>query len=216
MNSDSQNDASTPAGQGAALPKSSSRRRLLQAGLSASPVVLSVASRPVFAGVAAADCRSPSAFASFTANPATSGAPTKQCIGSGPVATAASLQALGKTVTQLSTAATMRFSTGVSYRVLLPTLPTATKTNTPSIGEVLRYGTGMTGSDILAKNIAVAKLNLALGYIPGGVVTDATLQLMWNSSGTGGNYTGNGFVWTQAQLNTWLSKLYSGLPYAGS
>ena len=69
--------------------------------IGASPVVLSFISRPVIAAPGSRDCRAPSAFASFTANPLTSRSPASQCLGSDPTSLADSLQALGTTPTPL-------------------------------------------------------------------------------------------------------------------
>lgn len=233
MQTDKRNDITTAAEPaGVAVPKSPSRRRLLQAGIGASPVVLSVMSRPVLATNTAVDpCRSPSALASFDINAATSRAVVQSCSNSVGPNTLKLAILPGSPSGAYFDAGNLIF---LGYTVAVPDAPkpgaaraagnapikaaalTTAKEN-PTLREVLLYGPSTNAVQILALNIAAARINVAVKATPTSVITDAELQAMWQSAGNatglgmGGSYPVRGTKgWDAAALNRWLAQTWPG------
>ena len=164
MNSDKQIDPSGVPDAGPAAPRSASRRRLLQAGLGASPAVLTFVSRPV---VAAGACASASATIS-AGSPGRAGVVVNQCAGAGPVTWAA-------TANSDMTAKTTTFSSNVgTYVASVDTTTTdkkgVTKTSTavyndPTVAQVL-LSSGTTPKDVLARSMAAAYMNWSTNKVP--------------------------------------------------
>jgi hypothetical protein len=217
MESDKKIDSIDTQGQASAVPKSNSRRRLLQAGIGASPVVLSIVSQPVRAALAPGGvCRSASSFASFnanTTNTALSSNPVGTCAGIGP----ASWKSLSETAWTgapgaLAIRSNLFVSTGTSYSVTNTAVTPNVVIASPTIFEVVKYGTGTSDRDVLARNIAASYLNLAGGLVPTTVILSATqLASMWFAAQSpGGTYAVSaGLNWNAAQLNVWLQSTFN-------
>lgn len=161
-----------------------SRRRLIRAGLVSAPVLMTLVSRPVHA----ADCKSASATVSANA----SGKPLV-CGGDGPVTwLAAPTWPVPKLTALLST-----------YLPDAP-LPTGLPPN-PTLLQVLQ-STGTSATDVLARNIVAALLNVLSGKNPSQVVTQSMLNTI---IGAGGNFNPSpGVPWNTAQTNAWLVTLF--------
>lgn len=195
MNSDKRMDPSGAPDSVPAAPSSASRRRLLQAGLGASPVVLTFVSRPVVAG---GTCQSASASIS-AGSPGRRGVVVTQCAGLGPVAW----------TTTSDTAKADSFSTIGSYSMKSGTFTLSS----PSIAQVLA-STGTAPGDVLARSMAAAYLNLKSGRVPSTIVTQNLLVTMWSAVTTGSLYytpiAGNSTHWYAADICTWLAKTWQG------
>lgn len=172
MDTDKKLDSSAAAGPSLMAPKSSSRRRLLQAGLSASPAILTIISEPVRAG--ASTCRSASAFASVAAAQhagiTLSRSPVQTCTGLKPASWAVNFSATPSlwpagTTTQLFSGI---FSPGVS----VGTNPS------PTLKQVL--DSAVTSLEIeKAQYFVAAYLNFKTGLTPGVWITLGDLQTAW-------------------------------------
>jgi hypothetical protein len=215
MESDKKIDSIDTQGQASAAPKSNSRRRLLQAGIGASPVVLSVVSQPVRAAIAPGGvCRSASSFASFnanTTNTALSSNPVGTCTGIGPAGWK-DLPLLGWPAGATAIRNNPFVSSGTSYSVTDTSVTPNVVIGSPSILQVVKYGTGTSDRDVLARNIAASYLNLAGGYVPTTVILSATqLESRWFAAQSpGGTYAVSaGLNWNAAQLNVWLQSTFN-------
>jgi len=226
MQTDKTSDITTAAEQaGVAAPKSSSRRRLLQAGIGASPVLLTVMSRPVLAfGVDVPPCRSPSALASFQANALTSRAPGSVCIdnmGPAGMKRAYDNSATTSTPPYLANFGGQPF-VGL-YTMLVPSsetraLPlrsTWTNTDSPTLRQVIRFAAGTGERDLLARNVAAAELNRLGGVTPKEVLSAQNLSDIWATVGSvgGANYPVPGVPgggWNIIQVNAYLRSTWFG------
>ena len=210
MNRDQKIDTTSQSGQASSAPRSTSRRRLLQAGVSASPVVLSFVSQPVRAISGQKTCRSASSFASFSpTNVATSHNPTATCTGNGPVTWKSVDVNFMAPVVQA--AALKDFAVGTSYTVVDPAFPTVNITN-PKVWQVLKYGNvNGTEREKLAMNVAASYLNVAGGSTPPEVMDAAKLANIWAlCQASGGLYpvTSSGPNWDAAAANVWLTSTF--------
>ena len=195
MDSDKQMDPSGVPDSGPAAPRSASRRRLLQAGLGASPVVLTFVSRPV---VGADACKSPSSDMS-------AGSPGRtvvviQCAGVGPVTWDATKSTAVKSTT---------FSSVIgSYTAQVGSHPYSD----PTIAQVLQT-TGTDAKSVLARNMAAAYLNWDAKTVPAAIVTPTQLSLMWTAATSGSGYVpiaGSTTTWDAAAISNWLAKTWPG------
>ena len=201
-----EHDAS-PEGQPPPAPGSTSaapvsrRGMLLRAGLKASPVLMTLASRPVMA----ATCQTASAVAS-AGSPGRVVAPVAACNGIGP----ATLQSSWTTAAPTSSASAASPSTtftsvfpGISIRK-----PGAT------FSEVLRDAKGNIGGTTsqqnLAKNLVAAYANYLSGATDPGVLPLNVMQRAW-STGYNSQFlvAGSATKWTPDQINAWLTKMFA-------
>ncbi len=162
-----------------------SRRRLIRAGLVSAPVLMTLVSRPVHA----VDCKSASATVSANAS-----GKALSCLGDGPVTwrDAASWGVVDKATALLST-----------YLPSAP-VPTGLPPN-PTLLQVLQSTSGL-ATDVLARNVVAALLNVLSGKNPSQVVTQAMLNTI---IGAGGNFNPSpGVPWNTAQTNAWLVTLF--------
>jgi len=151
------------------------RRRLLRGGLSAAPVILTVASRPVMAAGAAGRCTTASAFASINASrPST----TTVCGGHGPdywkdptcyPHWPPSCVPIGQNATTFDSY--FGSSGGYPGRTLL---------------QVLAMTGG--GKDAVARHCVAALLNASKGLTPANVLSVTTVKSVWHSFVTRGYY----------------------------
>lgn len=161
-----------------------SRRRLIRAGLASAPVLMTLVSRPVHA----VDCKSASATVSANAS-----GKALSCLGDGPVTwQAAATWPVPKATALLST-----------YLPSAP-VPTGLPPN-PTLLQVLQSTSGL-ATDVLARNVVAALLNVLSGKNPSQVVTQAMLNTI---IGAGGNFNPSpGVPWNTAQTNAWLVTLF--------
>jgi hypothetical protein len=194
MDTDQKPDSSEASGTRLVAPKSTSRRRLLQAGLGASPAILTLISEPVRAfGANTSVCRSASAFASVAAAQhagiTLSHSPVQSCVGLKPGSWATNYPNWPTgTASQLFSGV---FSPGVSVG-----------TNTsPSLKQVL----DSTDSTLeMARYFVAAYLNFMSGYTPGVWVVVGDLQAVWPKA-VAGVYTpvtgGTPWIWYNPDPN---------------
>lgn len=196
MDTDNQMDPSGVPESVPAAPRSASRRRLLQAGLGASPAVLTFVSRPV---VAAGACQSPSADLS-------AGSPGRtvvvvQCAGIGPTTW---------TTTKFTATAT---STTFSSVIGSYTAQVGSHTySDPTLAQVLQT-TGTDAKSVLARSMAAAYLNWNAKTVPAAIVTPTQLALMWTAATSGSGYVpiaGGTTTWDAAAISNWLAKTWPG------
>jgi hypothetical protein len=160
-------------------PSNPTRRRWLQAGLSAPPVVMTVVSRPVLG--ATQFCVPPSAYVSLpTSTPGMYG----DCSGNGPD--------------------TWKDANGWPQQY-----PQSRKFNrdfSPPLDDNPTYLQMLSGDNDVAKYIVAAKLNLVAGLVPEGVLSAATLQHIWGEYATSGGFkpTTSGATWGPAEIVDYL------------
>jgi hypothetical protein len=211
MDSDKKPDSSEASGHGLAVPKSTSRRRLLQAGLGASPVLLTVVSEPVraFVTVNSVTCSSASAFASISAAGAAGvSANTRQvCTGRGPVSwstTSVSGWPAGTFAVSGKTAVPELFG-----QVFSPGVKVGENAS-PTLKDVVAASASSSRTLSLARYFAAAYLNFKQGYTPPQVVTDIQLKAMWPKA-VAGTYTPvtGGQPWSDTDLINWFKQSMS-------
>ncbi len=201
MHTDQTPDISKVAGQHLQAPKSSSRRRLLQAGLGAAPAILTIVSEPVraFGTASAVPCRSASAFASVAAAMlagGTTSANTQQtCMGEGP--------ASWNVASTWPVAKTTLFSTVLGSFTLRGNV-------SPTLSDILNAPAPYTATEILARSFVAAYLNTqGTPKTPLVVVTALQLQAMWPQAVAGSFVPTPGTpAWTMDQVNTWLLQTF--------
>jgi len=167
-----------------------SRRRLLRAGLGAAPVLMTVASRPVFAGGSGSKvCKAPSSFVSINASVH---GKTQYCDGRTPgywKNHTSSWPHPYETTTKFDTV--FGSASGYPNKTLL---------------YVLDLGGG--GKEELARHIVAALLNAAKGWTP--VLTVAMVIDIWQSWATLGYYEPTaGIHWDSAQITNYLKTTMS-------
>lgn len=206
MNTEKKAAAPLATGPNLAAPTSSSRRRLLQAGLGASPAILTIVSQPVRAG----QCRSASAFASvsaaFAANGTTSAAPLQTCTGLSP--TSWNTTATWPTTAPKNTLFSSVFSG--SYSLQVKKGAAVVVISSPTFSEILASPSAGGGAySDLARNMVAAYLNFKSLKTPAEVVTGVQLQAMWTAA-RNGSYrpTAGGALWTTADVNNWLTQTF--------
>jgi hypothetical protein len=216
MQSDQKPDLSPLPEVGLAAPKSTSRRRLLKAGLGVSPVVLTFVSQPVPASFTTVTCRAASAFASvqaaLAAGVGTSANTAQLCSGNLP----SSWKGLSRPYWPGGSATADLLFTSLFGPYTVTTIGTATvpavTTDAPTLFQVL-CGAGTTARDVLARNIVAAYLNLQQGLVPATVVSSTQLQSMWLTAGNTvpSPYLVNGLSggWSLAQVNQFLAHTFS-------
>ncbi len=211
MDSDKKPDLSEASGPGLAVPKSSSRRRLLQAGLGASPALLTVVSEPVraYVSITSVTCSSASAFASISAAGAAGvSANTRQaCTGRGPVSwstTSVSSWPVGTFAVSGKTAVPELFSQVFSPGV------TINSNATPTLKDVVAASSSSSRTIGLARYFAAAYLNFKQGYTPPQVVTDVQLKAMWPQA-VAGTYkpSTSAQTWSDTDLINWFKQTLS-------
>jgi hypothetical protein len=191
-------------------PLSATRRRWLQAGLSAPPVMMTLLSRPV---LAAQQCVAPSAFVSLGASgPGTQG----QCTGNGPLYWQTNLGSWTATGycpgSPGCTPATPFYREGGNGGVFYKPSP-ATYFNGQSLLDVLKNSqTG--GAYDVGRYLVAALLNSAASYVPASVLPKAAILDMWREYAmTGyGHFTPSaGAQWSGAEIVDYLkSTMISG------
>lgn len=213
MDTDKKADPSEAAGPSPAAPTSSSRRRLLQAGLGASPVLLTIVSEPVraFTRTQSIPCRSASAFASIAAaahaNVTTSANTQQSCSGLGP--------ASWNTLSTWPVAKTTLFSSVFSgaYSLRVKSGNSSITNASPTFSDILSNppaNTTYSDSENLARNFVAAYLNFKDSKTPAAVVTDLQLQNMWTKV-LANSYspTAGTAPWSVSDVNGWLSQTFS-------
>jgi hypothetical protein len=202
METDKKMDSSAAAGTSLAAPKSSSRRRLLQAGLGASPAILTIVSEPVraFTRTQSLPCRSASAFASIAAAQhagfTTSASTQQTCSGMGPIS--------WNTTTTWPVAKTTAFSTAIGTYTF--------RSNTaPTLLDILSASAPYSSTEMLARNFVAAYLNAqGTPKTPLAVVTDLQLKTMWTQISLGSYTPTSGTSWAVSDLNGWLVQTFAG------
>ncbi len=204
MDTDKKLDLSEAAGVSPVVPKSSSRRRLLQAGLGASPALLTIVSAPVraYGSTTPVTCRSASSFASVAAatvaGVATSGAPLQTCQGVGPASWKdGAVWPVPKATALFST----YYPTGVTFR----------SNTAPLLLDIVSAAAPYTQTEAMVRSFAAAMLNVLAGGTPATVTTQAGLATIFPQA-LAGSYTpiAGGTPWTQQLTNLWLLQTFSG------
>ena len=184
MDRDEGSENSGAAANAVVTSRVESRRRLIRAGLVSAPVLMTLVSRPVHA----VDCKSASATVSANAS-----GKAMTCAGDGPATWLAA-------ATWPVTKATALLST---YLPSAP-VPTGLPPN-PTLLQVLQSTSGL-ATDVLARNVVAALLNVLSGKNPSQVVTQSMLNTI---IGAGGNFNPSpGVPWNTAQTNAWLLTLF--------
>jgi hypothetical protein len=204
MDTDKKLDSPEAAGQRLAAPKSSSRRRLLQAGIGASPALLTIVSGPVraYGPTTPVTCRSASSFASTVAatvaGVVTSGAPLQTCLGVGPASWNAST---AWPVTKATALFSTYYPTGVTFR----------GNTSPLLVDITNAAAPYTPAEILIRQFVAAMLNVLSGGTPATVTTQAGLATIFPQA-LAGTYTpiAGGTPWTVQTTNAWLFQTFSG------
>jgi hypothetical protein len=192
------------AGDAPPLPLSSTRRRLLQGGLAAAPVLMTVASRPVFGQ----ECQSPSAAMSMPSSHVHAPVP---CSGLTPDQWKAIPEQwpspyLGQTPTTTS----MNSQFAALYAAQQPTLyhcPTTGLGGHVFGGKTMINVCGMTEGgrnvDTLGRYIVAALLNARSGRTP--VLDEGGVRNMWNDMVNRGYYEPTaGVRWTASDIVAYL------------
>lgn len=198
MDSDQRNDPMAPSDRERRPVKSAGRRRLLQAGIGAAPVVLTFVSRPVPAAPVA--CTSASATVSANASRVN----LQQCVGNGPTAWKGTTPKTQWNATALSGGTPVLFS-GVFGSPAYSVPGHAS----PNLMEVLQ-GTGGTAKDLLARNLTAAYLNFLSNSTPVTVLSLTQMQAMWSQGNSGVYYpiTG-GPAWGSGNINVWIATTFA-------
>lgn len=176
-----------------------SRRSLLRAGVGAAPVVLTLASRPVSAGV----CQTASAITS-AGSPNRVVASVSSCSGSGP-------NTLQASWTSTRTAAT---SSTPSSKFVVSVGSTNVKDTNATLLDVLKDpGKKVSGNAeqlALARNLVAAYANYLSGATDPQVLSLDTIQRAW-TTGWGSQFVvaGTTTKWGPADLNAWLTKMFA-------
>jgi hypothetical protein len=203
MDTGRQIDPPAAAGSSLVAPKSPSRRRLLRAGLGASPALLTIISEPVRADVLGSlPCRSASAFASIAAHGVTTSTqPAQTCFGIQPggwaIRSVGSWPA-GTFTGSGATAVSVTFSSVFSPGVTVGT------NSSPTLLQVLES----TDAGLeMARYFVAAYLNIkmVLFATPAKVETELQLKAMWPDA-VNGTYTPitGGNPWDWATLKSWF------------
>ena len=204
METDKKLGSSEAAGTRLVVPKSSSRRRLLQAGLGASPAILSIVSEPVraFNRTAPVTCRSASAFASVAAAAhagiTTSANAAQSCLGLSPAS--------------WNTASTWPVAKNTLFSNVFSGSYTLRSNSSPTFSDILGAATPYTTAETLARNFVAAYLNSqGTSKTPLAVVTGAQLQIMWTRA-VAGSYspTAGTTAWSTNDVNNWLTQTFAG------
>jgi len=165
-----------------------SRRRLLRAGLGAAPVLMTIASRPVFAG--GTECHTPSSHMSINASVH---GKTQYCDGGSPGYWKKTHEGSWPPPYETGTLFDTVFGSASGY-------PNKT------LLYVLDLGGG--GKEELARHIVAALLNAAKGWTP--VLTVAMVIDIWQSWATLGYYEPTaGIHWDSAQITKYLKTTMS-------
>ncbi len=184
----------TPGGSLAAAG-STSRRRLLRAGLATAPAILTIVSQP--ARAAATTCRSPSAFSSVAANAATSAQPVQGCSGFGP-----------RKWRDDSTVWPVDRTNALFYNEFSGSGSLGGHL-TPTLAQVVRL-TPANDRETLARLVVAAYLNLKSGKTPEAVINETALQAMWTQGSTGSyRPTLTGSYWTIVEFNNWFTQTFT-------
>ena len=162
------------------------RRRWLQAGISATPVIMTVLSGPVLA--ASKQCLAPSAFASMNTSP---GGQWATC------------QGLSHGYWKTHAPWPPPYAPGN----LFDTVFTGGGYPGKTLLQVLELGGG--GNNPLARDIVGALLNAAAGLNPPTVMTDAVIKDMWNQYITTGHWVSGSLDWDGDEIHTWLKSTFS-------
>jgi hypothetical protein len=162
------------------------RRRLLRGGLSAAPVIMTLASGPVSAGM----CQTASAYGSMHPSGTRTSA---MCAGLSPALWAA-----------VNGSSYGPFPTNTSFA---PPYFTPALANSPSFKKVIDPNNGF---DPVACNCLAAFLNASTGRTPASILSAATAQAIWTS------YKNNGFFeptagihWYGPDIVRWITTTYS-------
>jgi len=179
------------AGEGAAGRDShkSSRRRFIQAGITATPVIMTVISGPVLANGVGKACESPSAFASINASPH---------------GTPATCNGVSHGYWKTHTPWPSPFSPGDLFNSVF----TAGGYPGLTLDAVLNLGGGAPYEDI-ARNIVGALLNTAAGLNPPSVMTIALIKDIWNQYRSTGHYVSGPIDWGHDQIDAWLQSTFT-------
>ena len=196
-----------------AKPPSADRRRWLKAGLSAPPILMTVASRPVLAKA----CVPPSAYVSLGAS-----APGmyEECLGFGPQAWLKENQWPG-TYNRGSTRFNECFQSHIQVDVAYngngsvftsnPFAEISASNNGPKLSEILGYepiaGVALTDDQRnVARYVTAALLNYASTKVPGSVLGAMTIQHIWTEFGQTGSFvpTRGASPWSAAEIVDYL------------
>jgi hypothetical protein len=184
---------------------SAGRRRLLCAGISTAPVIMTVMSRPVLAQ--ANGCQSPSGFESGNASrpdlPACSGLTPgywkqDQWFGNWPppyyptTVTTTTSKGFGTSVVQQAT---------LFKDVLLPDLP---KANLTFLQVLDPQSSGAGAPYNVARHIVATLLNIAAGKVPATALDKTRTQDIWNQYRTYGYYKVGSAIWYEEQIISYL------------
>jgi hypothetical protein len=194
---DREQNASTPEIDPQAPTQQESRRRLIRGGLVGTPLILTLASRPVLG----CDCVAPSrAVSGNTSRPGV----TPQCGGRN--------VSYWKTYCDSTTRA-KRFNDSTCFPAGTQSFSKrqkmVNKTQTwATVGDVLdAKDTLQTSSLVLNRQFVAALLNIRGGFVPKEVMDETTLRAMWTSLASKGNYSpfaGMKTPWTLSDCSAYL------------
>jgi hypothetical protein len=182
-------------------PVDTSRRRVLQGGLAAGPVVLTLFNRPALGGAVGGACTTPSGFVS--ANVSQHGNPTV-CSGRTP-GYWKQQQHFGDWVAPYYPVKTGSNNATLFKSKFSPDLNPANKT----FLEVLSPELGIFPSNgppyDVARHLVASVLNIAKGWVPSSVLTIATVQGIWTEFATTGHYQPTaGVFWDHTAIVDYL------------
>jgi hypothetical protein len=187
--SDSNKRKPAPEKPQASATVAASRRRLLQGGVAAGPVLMTLVSRPVLAQVAGR-CTTPSGFVSLNASTAGRGT---TCEGRG--------QGFWKTHTTSWPSPylpTTLFNTAFNFQ------PIYTPFNGKTLLDVLQLGGGAPINDV-ARTLVAALLNAATNSLTP-VLSVTTVKHMWAEYSSSGSFSpSSGASWNHDELMDYLS-----------
>ncbi len=177
-------------------PGMSTRRGLIRAGLKASPVILTLASRPVLAW----QCKTPSAHASANLSNHAQQTWPDSCTAT---STSWSNKCTGVGSAKDACGATLSWPTGVTKNTQCNTLMGSGSSS--SITTKLASGTGF------EKTLITSMLNVLTGRVPGQCVTSQNIKDMWFAGNAGTGYQPSaGISWSKQNTvdflhNNWVA-----------
>lgn len=179
-------------------PSNGSRRRLLRGGLGVAPVLMTVASRPVMAGV----CESASSHTSLSGSRV---AAADRCSGGSPTYWMSRSSTSGSSS---STAYLMDVSTSTGSLASITfgsVFGVAGGYGDKTFLQVLESGHSSSSKDGLAAHLVAAVLNVQAGYTPATVLDVTRAQSIWSDYNALGYFEPTaGIRWDSAQIIDWL------------
>lgn len=188
-----------------------SRRSLLRTGLKVSPIVATLASRPV----SAATCLAASAVLS-AGSPGRVVAPVSSCSGLGPASYQSTWTSTSTKLTSVQPTGTFSSLSSVSTAMFTNVFGTSVTVKKPdaTLLNVLQDPAGQIGGNTdqqaLARNLSAAYANFLSGRTDPSIVTLDFLQKSW-SLGYNSQLpvAGSTRLWGPVEINAWLTKTFT-------